>query len=92
MPTGEGGLYLAVALDLFTRKIAGWAMRDHLHAELAIAALSMAIQRQKPPPDRGRQYAAAGYHKVLGAAGMIQSMRQKGNCNASCRVRDLNLS
>ena len=49
-PTGEGWLYLAVVLDLFTRKIVGWAMRDHMRAELTIAALTMAIQRQKPPP------------------------------------------
>jgi putative transposase len=73
-------------LDLFTRKILGWAMRDHMRAELTIAALIMAIQRQKPPPglihhsDRGSQYAAAGYRKLLSAAGMIQSMSRKGNC------------
>jgi putative transposase len=85
VPTSEGWLYLAVVLDLFTRKIVGWAMRDHMRAELTIAALTMAIQRQKPPPglihhsDRGNQYAAA-YRKVLGAAGMIQSMSRNGNC------------
>ena len=50
MPTSEGWLYLAVVLDLFTRKIVGWAMRDHMRAELTIAALTMAIQRQNPPP------------------------------------------
>ena len=50
IPTEEGWLYLAVVLDLFTRKIVGWAMRDHMQAELTIAALTMAIQRQKPPP------------------------------------------
>ena len=50
VPTGEGWLYLAAVLDLFTRKIVGWAMRDHMRAELAIAALTMAIQRQKPSP------------------------------------------
>jgi transposase InsO family protein len=50
VPTSEGWLYLAVVLDLFTRKIVGWAMRDHMRAELTIAALTMAIQRQKPPP------------------------------------------
>jgi putative transposase len=86
VPTSEGWLYLAVVLDLFTRKIVGWAMRDQMRAELTIAALTMAIQRQKPPPglihhsDRGSQYAAADYRKVLGAAGMIQSMSRKGNC------------
>src|SRR5450631_2564369 len=50
LPTKEGWLYLAVVLDLFTRKIVGWAMRDHMRADLTIAALTMAIQRQKPPP------------------------------------------
>ena len=86
VPTKEGWLYLAVVLDLFTRKIVGWAMRDHMRAELTIAALTMAIKRQKPPPGlihhsgRGSQYAAADYRKVLGAAGMIQSMSRKGNC------------
>jgi transposase InsO family protein len=86
VPTSEGWLYLAVVLDLFTRKIVGWAMRDHMRAELTIAALTMAIQRQKPPPglihhsDRGSQYAAADYRKALCAAGMIQSMSRKGNC------------
>src|SRR6516225_1027552 len=48
IPTGEGWLYLAVILDLFTRKVVGWAMRDHLRAELTIAALTMAIQRRCP--------------------------------------------
>jgi transposase InsO family protein len=47
-PTGEGWLYLAVILDLFTRKVVGWAMRDHMRAELTIAALTMAIQRRRP--------------------------------------------
>ncbi len=86
VPASEGWLYLAAVRDLFTRKIAGWAMRDHMRAELTIAAPAMAIQRQKPPPGlthhsgRGSQYAAAGYRKVHDAAGMIQSMSRKGNC------------
>ena len=77
---------MAVVLDLFTRKIVGWAMRGHMRAELTIAALTMAIQRQKPPPglihhsDRGRQYAAADYRKALNEAGLVQSMSRKGNC------------
>ena len=50
VPTSEGWLYLAVVLDLFTRKIVGWAMREHMRAEFTIAALTIAIQRQKPPP------------------------------------------
>jgi transposase InsO family protein len=59
-------------------------VRDHMRAELTIAALVMAIRRQKPPPSLihhcDSQYAAAGYRKVLSAAGMIQSMSRKGNC------------
>jgi transposase InsO family protein len=86
VPTAEGWLYLAVVLDLFSRKIVGWAMRGHMRAQLTIAALTMAIQRQKPPPglihhsDRGRQYAAADYRKALNEAGLVQSMSRKGNC------------
>jgi putative transposase len=48
VPTGEGWLYLAAIMDLFSRKIVGWAMRDHLRTELASSALTMALQRQRP--------------------------------------------
>jgi len=84
--TGEGWLYLAVILDLFTRKVVGWAMRDHMRAELTIAALTMAIQRQRPGAglihhsDRGSQYAAGDYRVILQAAAIIPSMSRKGNC------------
>ena len=77
VPTSEGWLYLAVVLDLFTRKIVGWAMREHMRAELTIAALTMAIQRQKPPPGLIHH---SDHRKVLDAAGLIQSMSRKGNC------------
>jgi transposase InsO family protein len=86
IPTDEGWLYLAIVLDLCTRKVVGWAMRDHLRQELAIAALSMAIQRQKPGrglihhSDRGSQYAAGDYQKLLKANGILASMSRKGNC------------
>ena len=86
IPTGEGWLYLAVILDLFTRKVVGWAMRDHLRAELTIAALTMAIQRRCPTAglihhsDRGSQYAAGDYRDILQAAAIVQSMSRKGNC------------
>ena len=59
--TGEGWLFLAAVLDLHTRKIVGWAMRETLHAEIAVEALEMAIRRQRPAPglichtDRGIQ-------------------------------------
>src|SRR5262245_11828527 len=61
IPTSQGWLYLAVILDLFTRKVVSWAMREHMRAELTIAALTMAIQRQRPGAglihhsDRGSQ-------------------------------------
>jgi transposase InsO family protein len=48
IPTGEGWLYLAVILDRFTRKTVGWAMREHMRAELTMAALTMAVQRRRP--------------------------------------------
>ena len=50
IPTGEGWLYLAVILNLFSRKVVGWAMREHMRAELTMAALTMAIQRRRPGP------------------------------------------
>src|SRR5712692_8247164 len=84
--TGEGWLYLAVILDLFTRKVVGWAMRDHRRAELTIAALTMAIQRRRPGAglihhaDRGSQYAAGDYRDILEAASITQSMSRRGNC------------
>ena len=86
IPTAEGWLYLAVLLDLFTRKVVGWAMRDHMRAELTIAALTMAIQRRRPRvglvhhSDRGSQYAAGDYRAILQAAAITQSMSRKGNC------------
>ena len=86
VPTGEGWLYLAAVLDLATRKIVGWAMRDHLRTELAAAALVMATQRQRPGPglvhhsDRGSQYASGEYRKLLNKADMRASMSRAGNC------------
>jgi putative transposase len=86
LPTGEGWLYLAAVLDLATRKVVGWSMRQHMRAELTCVALTMAVQRQRPAPgllqhtDRGSQYAADDYHRLLRAAGMQQSMSRRGNC------------
>ena len=86
IPTGEGWLYLAAILDLFTRKVVGWAMREHMRAELTIAALTMAVQRQRPRAglihhsDRGSQYAAGEYRNILQSAAITQSMSRKGNC------------
>ena len=84
--TEEGWLYLAVVLDLFTRRVVGWGMADHLGHELALAALDMAIARQRPTPglvhhaDRGVQYAAHRYRHRLQQHGMICSMSRKADC------------
>ena len=86
IPTGEGWLYLAAVMDLFSRKIVGWAMRDHLRTELASSALAMAIRRQRPVAglihhsDRGVQYASYDYRAALSAARITASMSRKADC------------
>ena len=86
IPTTEGWLYLAAIMDLFSRKIVGWAMRDHMQVELASAALMMAIQQQRPQPglihhsDRGVQYASRDYRDALTGAGFTASMSRKADC------------
>jgi transposase InsO family protein len=86
IPTTEGWLYLAAIMDLFSRKIVGWAMRDHMQAELASAALTMAIQQQRPRAglvhhsDRGVQYASRAYRDALTVAGITASMSRKADC------------
>jgi putative transposase len=86
IPTGEGWLYLAALIDMHTRKVVSWAMRETLHAGIAIEALRMAIERQRPAPgliqhsDRGVQYAADAYRRVLADAGVTPSMSRRGNC------------
>ena len=84
--TGEGWLFLAVLKDLFTCKIVGWAMNDHMKAELVGRALFMAVKAHQPPPgliahsDRGSQYASAEYRRLLSQFGMVQSMSRKADC------------
>jgi hypothetical protein len=83
IPTGEGWLYLAVILDLFTRKVVGWAMRDHMRAELTMAALTMAIQRRRPGPDLLHHSAVSTPPAITArswAAAITQSMSRKANC------------
>jgi putative transposase len=86
IPTGEGWLYLADILDMHTRKLVGWSMRDTLHAQIALGALTMAVERQKPAPgrihhsDRGIQYSAAAYRSALAQSGITPSMSRKGDC------------
>jgi putative transposase len=84
--TGEGWLYLAVLLDLGSRMVVGWAMRDSLEAELSVAALRMALLRRQPPAgllhhtDRGVQYAATDYRELLAAHHITASMSRRANC------------
>ena len=84
--TGEGWLYLAAVLDLATRKIVGWSMRDHMRTELPLAALMMAAQRQRPAEglichsDRGSQYASEAYGKQLVAMKAKPSMSRTACC------------
>jgi putative transposase len=84
--TGEGWLFLAAIIDMFTRKVVGWSMRETLHADIALEALAMAIHRQRPAlglihhSDRGVQYAAEDYRQALAKAKIIPSMSRKGNC------------
>ena len=86
IPTGEGWLYLAVVIDLYSRQIVGWSMRDNMKAELVNDALLMALWKRKPQKgllwhtDRGSQYASASHRKILGDHSILQSMSRKGNC------------
>lgn len=85
VPTREGWLYLAVILDLATRRVVGWALRTRLDQELAIAALRMALHHRGARgglhhSDRGVQYASAAYQRLLRQAGFIPSMSRTGDC------------
>jgi len=86
IPTQEGWLFLAAILDLYSRKIVGWAMSPHNDTALVLAALTMAL-RQRPRPtnllfhsDQGAPYASGPYRQALDRAGLQPSMSRKGNC------------
>lgn len=84
--TKQGWLYLAVVLDLFSRRIVGWSMQPILAKELVIAALQMALRMRQPAcgllhhSDRGSQYASNEYQQLLKKYGYQPSMSRKGNC------------
>lgn len=86
LQTAEGWLYLAAILDLWSRRIVGWACGPTLHADLVLAALQDALSRRQPPQgllhhsDRGSQYVDEGYVQALAAAGIERSMSRAGNC------------
>jgi transposase InsO family protein len=84
--TEEGWLYLAGILDLYSRRLAGWAMSEHIDTPLILAAWGMALTHRQPPAglvfhsDRGVQYASQDYRQALQSAQAIASMSRKGNC------------
>jgi transposase InsO family protein len=86
VPTREGWLFLAVVLDLASRRVVGWTLGESLEAELAISALRGALLTRQPPPglihhsDRGVQYACGAYRALLAQHGIRASMSRRGDC------------
>jgi putative transposase len=86
IPTREGWLYLAVVEDLYSRRVVGWSMADHLESRLAVDALELAAQRRLPDEkllahsDRGSQYASEHYQRVLARHGITCSMSRRADC------------
>jgi putative transposase len=87
VPTQQDGfLFLAVILDVFSRRVVGWSMADHLRAELVLAALGMAVWNRHPRPglihhsDHGSQYTAAAFAERCGTLGIQCSMGTSGDC------------
>ena len=88
IPTEEGWLYLAVVMDLFSRRIVGWSMRGDMKSAIVIDALEMAWFQRSPGKDRelifhsdrGSQYAGREFNQVLSECGITPSMSRKGNC------------
>jgi len=96
--TDEGWLYLAVVLDLFSRKVVGWSMSDRMTATLVCDALKMALFRRKRPrgvimhTDRGSQYCSREHRDLLDANGLVASMSAKGNCYDNAAMESWNHS
>jgi putative transposase len=90
--TGQGWLYLVAVLDVFTRRVIGWAMHQILDAPLVIAALRMALKQRQPSAhlilhsDQGRQFASAAYRQVLTQHRLTASMSRKGNCYDNAHI------
>jgi transposase InsO family protein len=85
--TQQGWLYLAVIIDLFSRRVVGWSMAEHMRTELVLDALRAALGSRLPSvaglvfhSDRGSQYASGDYQKALDANGITCSMSRRGNC------------
>jgi len=86
VPTREGWLYRAVVEDLYSRRVVGWSMADHMESRLVVDALAMAVQRRFPGEgllahsDRGSQYASDHYQRLLARHGISCSMSRRANC------------
>jgi putative transposase len=86
LPTGEGWLFLAVLLDLYSRRVVGWALSEHNDEALTLSALEMALDQRRPPSglihhsDRGTTYASGEYRDVLAQHRIVCSMSRKGDC------------
>jgi putative transposase len=84
--TGEGTLYLAVVVDIYSRRVLGWSMGNSPAGQLAVDALKMALATAPPQPgqlchsDRGGHYLSSGYRSVLAQHGLQESMSRKGDC------------
>jgi transposase InsO family protein len=84
--TAEGWMYLCVFIDLYSRRIVGWSLRERMGSELVTEALQMAIGRRQPEPglivhsDRGLQYASRRFRTLLSKHSMLGSMSRKGDC------------
>jgi putative transposase len=92
MPTLEGYLFLGVVMDIFSRKIVGWSMRDDLKADLVVDALAMAVTRRRPPAglvhhcDRGSQCTSLAFGRTLRESELVASIGSRGDAydNAAC--------
>jgi putative transposase len=86
VPTTEGWLYVAAIVDLFSRRVVGWAMQARMDRSLVLAALGMAVGQRQPPTgllhhsDRGSQYASEDYRSALSDYGMVASMSRRACC------------
>jgi putative transposase len=84
--TWEGWLYLAAVQDVFSRRIVGWSMAEHMRTELVLDALQMALDHRRPAPglihhsDQGSQYVSLAFGQTARAAGIAQSMGSRGDC------------
>lgn len=86
IPTRAGWLYLAVVEDLYSRRVVGWSMADHLESRLVVNALALAVERRLPGEgllahsDRGSQYASDHYQRLLARHGITCSMSRRADC------------